>query len=266
MKTSSCTLQTPAVHLTRFEFIYFSLALICYIHLALTASCGAGGYRAAEKFKYPWVLWQCSQSVSTCRSVPLYCHTNVQPAAAQKKLVQRSPSLQWHSDDVSSFSENLIHVRGQSLSAVEESSFHQVYISLGDRRIIFKSQCSVVGTWMLSWWYLAQSHGGLLLFKKPHFTFPHGLFQPGWNVKFMSQLLRALSCWALTTAPCTHLVVLKYFNFPAFSMRGFSVMCQCAPTAFGFWTVGRKKQDILALGSCSGSQFFGTFYRLEIMN
>lgn len=75
---------------------------------ALTASCGAGEYRAAEKFKYPWVLWQCSQSVSTCRSVPLYCHTNVQPAAAQKKLVQRSPSLHCHSDDVSSFSENLI--------------------------------------------------------------------------------------------------------------------------------------------------------------
>lgn len=167
MKTSSCTLQTPAVHLTRFGFISFSLALICYIHLHWLRAVEPVNTAQLRNSKYPRLLWQCSQFVSTCRSVPLYCHTNVQPAAAQKKLVQRSPSLQWYSDDVSSFSGNLIHVRGQSLSAVEESSFHQVCISLGDRRIIFKSRCSVVGTWMLSWWYLAQSHGGLLLFKKP---------------------------------------------------------------------------------------------------
>lgn len=32
-------------------------------------------------------------------------------------------------------------------------------------------------------------------------TFPHGLFQTTWPVKFMSQLLKAPSCWVPTTAP-----------------------------------------------------------------
>lgn len=43
------------------------------------------------------------------------------------------------------------------------------------------------------------SLGGLCSLRSLLFTFPHGLFQPVPTVKFMSQLLKALSCWAPTT-------------------------------------------------------------------
>lgn len=87
---------------------------------------------------------------------------------------------------------------GQSVSICRD---RQVYISSGDRHIIFESCCSAVATSMSSWWYLAHSHTrwSLPLFKGLCFTFPHGLFQPACTVKFMSQLLKALSCWALAT-------------------------------------------------------------------
>lgn len=47
LQTASRTLQTPAVHFTRFEFLLYSLIS------TLTVSSVAGEYDAAYKFKCP---------------------------------------------------------------------------------------------------------------------------------------------------------------------------------------------------------------------
>lgn len=86
------------------------------------------------------------------------------------------------------------------IPTVGESSFLQACFAVDSRRMICQelvfSGCNLDVLLII---FSSVAHDGLVLLKSLCFTFPHDLFQPAFTVKFMSQLLKAVPCWVLTT-------------------------------------------------------------------